>query len=187
MDEQKPVDPVDPAAIPAATGPGKRRKFFKRLGIATLIGGIAAGIGFKAFAHGAHGCHARGGFMAGNLDPAQMDQKLDRMLKHLYVEIDATEEQKQKLAPIVKQAARDLAPLRGKMQSARTEALAVLTRDGVDRAAIESLRAGQIEQADAASKRLTQALADVAEVLTPAQRKQIAARVEKHRRGWMHG
>jgi len=29
-----------------------RRRFFKRAAIATLIGGIAAGIGIKAFAHG---------------------------------------------------------------------------------------------------------------------------------------
>src|SRR2546425_7540853 len=32
--------------------PEKRRRFFKRAAIATLIGGIAAGIGIKAFAQG---------------------------------------------------------------------------------------------------------------------------------------
>src|SRR5213083_2489962 len=93
--------------------PDKRRKFFKRAAIATLIGGIAAAIGIKAFAQGGGYCGwHRGGFAAGPLDPAQVDEHLDRMLKHLYVEIDATEEQKQKLAPIVKQAAKDLLPLR---------------------------------------------------------------------------
>ena len=187
MDEQQPANNPPPAAVPAATGYTKRRRFFKRLGIATLIGGIAAGIGFKAFAGGAHGCHARGGFMAGNIDPAAMEQRLDRMLKHLYVEIDATEAQKEKLAPIVKDAARDLAPLRGKMQTARTQAMDLLTKDSVDRAAIEALRAEQLQQAEAASKRFSRALADIAEVLTQEQRKQIASRIEKHRRGWMHG
>ena len=44
---------------------GRRRRFFKRAAIATMIGGIAAGIGFKAFAQeggcGWHRCgHAVG-------------------------------------------------------------------------------------------------------------------------------
>jgi protein CpxP len=166
----------------------KRRRFFKRAAIATLIGGIAAGIGFKAFAQGGGSCGwHRSGFAGGPLDPAQVDEHLDRMLKHLYVEIDATEEQKQKLAPIVKQAARDLLPLRDKARAARKQAIELLAADRVDRGAIEALRAEQIQLAEQASRRLTQALADVAEVLTPAQRKEIAARMEKYGRGWRHG
>jgi periplasmic protein CpxP/Spy len=165
----------------------KRRKFFKRAAIATLIGGVAAAIGFKAYAEeGGCGWH-RAGFAAGPLDPAAVDEHLDRMLKHLYVEIDATEEQKQKLEPIVKQAAKDLLPLRDKARAARKRAVELLTADAVDRAAVEALRAEQIQLAEQASRRLTQALADVAEVLTPAQRRQIAERMERHGRGWRHG
>ena len=167
---------------------GNRRRFFKRAAIATLIGGIAAGIGIKAFAHGGgYGGWHRGGFMAGPLDPAAVDEHLDRMLKHLYVEIDATDEQKQRLAPIVKQAANDLLPLREKMHAARKQAIELLTRDTIDRGAIEALRAEQLQLAGEASRRIAQALADAAEVLTPAQRKGLAARVEKHRHGWHHG
>jgi len=161
----------------------KRRRFFKRAAIATLIGGIAAGIGIKAFAHG--GWH-RGGFAAGALDPAAVDEHLERMLKHLYVEIDATDGQKQRLAPIVKQAAKDLLPLREKMQTARKQAIELLTRDTIDRGAIEALRAEQLQLAEQASRRIAQSLADAAEVLTPAQRRELAARVEKHRHGWRH-
>jgi Spy/CpxP family protein refolding chaperone len=167
---------------------GNRRRFFKRAAIATLIGGIAAGIGIKAFAHGGgYGGWHRGGFAAGPLDPAAVDEHLERMLKHLYVEIDATDEQKQRLAPIVKQAAKDLLPLREKMQAARKQAIELLTRDTIDRGAIEALRAEQLQLAEQASRRIAQSLADAAEVLTPAQRKELAARVEKHRRGWRHG
>lgn len=157
-----------------------RRRFFKRAAIATLIGGIAAGIGIKAFAHGGGpgGWH-RGGFMAGPLDPAQVDEHLDRMLRRLYVEIDATDEQKQKLAPIVKQAAKDLLPLREKMQTARKQAVELLTRDAIDRAAIEALRAEQLQLAEQASRRIAQALADAAEVLTPAQRKELVGRINR--------
>jgi periplasmic protein CpxP/Spy len=167
--------------------PEKRRRFFKRAAIATLIGGIAAGIGFKAFAQeGGCGWH-RSGFAGGPLDPAAFDEHLDRMLKHLYVEIDASDEQKQRLDPIVKQAAKDLLPLRDKARAARKRALELLTAETIDRGAIEALRAEQIQLAEQASRRLTQGFADVAEVLTPMQRRQIAERMERHGRGWRHG
>lgn len=166
---------------------GKRRRFFKRAAIATLIGGIAAGIGFKAFAQdGGCGWH-RCGHAAGPLDPAAVDQHLDRALRHLYVEIDATEEQKQRLEPIVKQAVKDLLPVREKAHAARKQAVELLAADHIDRGAIESLRAEQLQLAEQASKRFTQALADAAEVLTPAQRKQLAERMESFGRRWRHG
>jgi protein CpxP len=165
-----------------------RRRFFKQAAIATLIGGVAAAVGIKAFAQegGRCGWH-RGGFMAGPLDPAAVDEHLDRMLKHLYVEVDATEEQKQRLAPIVKQAAKDLLPMRERMHDARRKALELLTQDSIDRAAIETLRAEQLQLAEQASRRITQAFADAAEVLTPVQRKELATRIERHRRGWHYG
>ena len=164
--------------------PGNRRRFFKRAAIATLIGGIATGIGFKAFAQGGGCGWHRCGYAAGPLD---VDQHLDRALKHLYVEIDATDEQKQRLEPIVKQAVNDLLPLREKARNARKQAVDLLAADRIDRGAIEALRAEQIQLAEQASKRFTQALADVAEVLTPVQRKQIAERMESFGRRWRHG
>ncbi len=165
-----------------------RRRFFKRVAIATLIGSMAAGIGFKALAHGGGwgGWH-RGGFMAGPIDPARVDEHVERMLKHLYVEIDATEEQKQRLAPIVKQAAKDVLPLRDKARDARARAVGLFTQDHIDRTSIEALRAEQLQLAEQASQRITQALADVAEVLTPAQRRQIAQRFEHRRSGRQGG
>ena len=154
----------------------------KRITLATLLGGVAAaGVGFKAFAHG------RRGGMHGPIDPAELEQRLDRMLKHLYVEIDATEEQKQKLEPIVKQAARDLLPMRENLHAGRREAIELLTQDRIDPVAIEGLRARHIRLADDASRRFTRAIADAAEVLTPAQRKELAAHLARRQRHWGHG
>src|SRR5438034_4745018 len=69
-----------------------RRRFFRRAAIATVVAGLASGIGLKVFAQGGgHGGWYRGGFMGAPLDPATLDEHLDRMLKHLYVEIDATD------------------------------------------------------------------------------------------------
>ena len=146
-----------------------RRKFFTYAGIGALLAGLA----WKAHAHGRFG----------PIDPARIDEHLDRMLKHLYVEIDATPEQQQRIAPIVKEAARDLMPLREKMQAGRRRGLELLTAPAVDRGALESLRAEQLQLAETGSRRLAQALGDLADVLTPDQRKTIAERIERHR-GW---
>ena len=159
-----------------------RRRFFQRAAVATLVAAVATGIGFKAFAqgHGPGGWH--GGFMHGPMDPAAMAAHLDRMVQHLYVEIGATDAQKQQLGPIVKGAARDVMSLRGPMRDQRRQALTVLTADPIDRAALEAIRVQHVQRADQISKRVTQALADVASVLTPEQRRQLAERVEH-----MHG
>ncbi len=166
-----------------------RRRFFKRAGIAAAIGSLAAAVGFKAFAESGEHMRWHRGLMHANFTPEQAEQRIGRMLKHFYVEIDATEAQKQKLDPIVKQAARDLLPLRVKMHEARKQGAALLSAETIDRAAIEAFRTQQLQLAETASKRFSQALADVAEVLTPAQRKDLAGRLGRMgpgMRGGMH-
>jgi Spy/CpxP family protein refolding chaperone len=153
---------------------------FRRVTLATLIGGVAAGIGFKAFGHGFRRGH-------GPIDPADLDKHLERMLKHFYVEIDATEAQKARLEPIVKQTAKDLLPMREQLHAARREAMELLTQERVDPAALEALRAKKLALADEASRRLTRAIGEVAEVLTPAQRKELAAHFARRHGPWGHG
>jgi len=155
-----------------------RRRFFRLAALSTAAAGMA-GLGLSAFARGRH----HGG-------EAMSEEHLERMLKHLYVEIDATDAQKQRLDPIVKQAASDLRPLREKVQDARRRGAELFSAETIDRGAIERARVEQIGAADAASKRFTQALTDVAEVLTPEQRKKLAARFARRghgRRGPMFG
>jgi len=154
-----------------------RRRFFRFAGAGAALVGLS-GLAWKAAAHG--------GRRGGPIDPAELEERLDYMLKHLYVEIDATDAQKAKLDPIVKQAAKELMPLRGKMREARRQGMALLSAETIDRGAIERLRAEQIGAADEASRRLVRALTDVAEVLTPEQRKTVAQRIERrrHRRHW---
>jgi len=153
-----------------------RRSFFKYAGLGALL----AGLSWRAHAHG--GRAGRGGF-----DPARLEEHLERALKHLYVEIDATEEQKRRIEPIVKQAARDLAPLRERAREARRRGLEALAAPSVDRGAIEQLRVDQLQAADAASRRFTQALADFAEVLRPEQRATLVKRLRRHGGGWHRG
>lgn len=151
----------------------------KRITLAAILGSAAAAASFGAFAH-----RGRGG-RHGPLDPAEIEQHLDRMLKHLYVEIDATEEQKQRLDPIVKQTVRELAPVRRNLMAARGEALRILAQERVDTGALEALRARQIQLADEASRTVTRALVDASEVLNPGQRQRLAAHFARQRR-WRH-
>ena len=108
-----------------------------------------------------------GGIFGGPLTPAQIDDRIDRMTKHMAIELDATADQQVKIANIAKAAVGDLRPLREKAQAARTQAVTLLTAPTIDRTAIERLRAEQIGLAETASKRIAQALTDAAEVLNP--------------------
>ena len=123
------------------------------------------------FGHG-HGFW-RGGPFGGGFDPARAEERADRMIRHMSIEVDATAEQQEKLRGIAKNAVKDMAPLREKIFAARQQARNLLVAPTVDRAAIEKLRTEQIATADALSKRFTQALADAAEVLTPEQRQKL--------------
>jgi Spy/CpxP family protein refolding chaperone len=96
------------------------------------------------------------------------------MTKHMAIEIDATADQQAKIAAIAKAAVADLRPLREKAQAARGQAVTLLTAPTIDRSAIERLRAEQIGLAEMASKRIAQALADAADVLSPEQRRKAA-------------
>ncbi len=105
---------------------------------------------------------------------AIVEAHADRMIRHLAIEIDATTEQQDKLRDIVRGAVKDLLPVRDKVLAARIAAREFLTQQTIDRAAIEKWRADQIAIHDAASKRLVQAVADAAEVLSPDQRRKLS-------------
>jgi Spy/CpxP family protein refolding chaperone len=111
----------------------------------------------------------------------------DRAVRHLAIEIDATAEQQDKLRAIVRDAVKDLLPVREKMMAARGAARELLTQQTVDRAAIEKFRADMIATHDAVSKRVVQAVADAAEVLTPEQRRKISDMVAARRSHWGGG
>ena len=155
-----------------------KRRFLRRAAVATLAVALAAGFGAQAWSYGGHGGMHRG-FMGGSQDPAKADERIERMVKHFAVEVDATPEQRSKLTEIAKAAAKELQPLREKARDARKRGMALLAAPTIDRAALERLRAEQIQAADAVSKRMTQAFADAAEVLTPEQRKKIAERMQR--------
>ena len=150
----------------------------KRITLATLAGGAAAAFSWGAFGHGRGNGRHGGGPMS--------EERIEKMVKHFAVEVDATPEQQEKLTAIAKQAAKDLEPLRGQAMETRKQAMELLSQPSVDRAALEKLRVSKLQHADAMSRRVTQALGDAAEVLTPEQRKKLAAHIESRRGRWGH-
>lgn len=167
------LDPVPPAAPRG----GRRGTFAIALLAVALVAGIAGSMLSTAFGQGYSwhriSWHDRG-FFGGSLTPAQIDDRIDRMTKHMAIELDATQDQQAKLANIAKAAVADLRPLREKAQAARSQAVTLLTAPTIDRTAIERLRAEQVGLAETASKRIAQALADAADVLSPDQRRKVA-------------
>jgi Spy/CpxP family protein refolding chaperone len=167
---------------------GKPRKPWRRIAIATLIGGLVAGVGINAFAHGGGpfgGHRGHGGWHMGpgdQTDPEAVKRRVDASVRWMLADINATEAQQSRIADIVGATMKDMAPLREKHREARRSVMELLAKPNVDRAAIEAIRAQEIQSADAMSKRFVQSLADVAEVLTPEQRAQLAEKM-KQRRG----
>jgi periplasmic protein CpxP/Spy len=177
MVEQNNTQPPTPDPMARAGRRSRRGTFVIALVAVALLAGLtgnmlstAFGQGFAWHHFGMHG----GGMFGGPLTPAQIDDRIDRMTKHMAIELDATADQQARIASIAKAAVADLRPLREKAQAARTQAVALLTAPTIDRTAIERLRAEQIGLAETASKRIGQALADAAEVLNPEQRRKVA-------------
>ena len=154
----------------------QRRAARRRL----IIGGAAA---LVLLAGGAAGARAWSGHHVGWIGsqaiPVDLvEDRLDHMLKS----VDATPEQQTKLHAIVEAAIKDLDPIRQQLAGTRKEMAALLGAPQVDRAAVEKLRGERVTELDQASKRVTEALLDAADVLTPDQRKTLADKAEQ----WRH-
>jgi periplasmic protein CpxP/Spy len=122
--------------------------------------------------------------MFGPPTPAQIEDRVDRGIRHAAIELDASPEQQEKLRAIAKAAVRDLLPLGDKARVVRERAAELLLQPKVDRAAIEAFRAEQLALADQASKRLAQAVGDIAEVLSPEQRQKAHQLLQWRRDHW---
>jgi Spy/CpxP family protein refolding chaperone len=174
---------------PAQPAPRRRWPIIATVALAAALTGAAASHALSqgGFGHGPwghSGFMGGGGFAHGRFDPAKAEDRADRMVRHLAIEIDATPQQQDKLRAIAKDAVKDLIPMREKAVAARERAHTLLTQPSVDRGAIESFRAEQIALADAASKRVAQALGDAAEALTPEQRRKIDEHLTARRAFW---
>jgi Spy/CpxP family protein refolding chaperone len=150
----------------------------RRKGVAALAAGLVALLagGALVFAHG-------GGWRHGAPGSDEMAEHFQVHVKHVLAEVDATPEQRTRIEEIVQAATRDLKALHAQHAGARAAFHEVIAAPSVDRVRLEQLRAQHLAAIDEASKRCLAALADAAEVLTPEQRAELAAKMAKRHAG----
>jgi Spy/CpxP family protein refolding chaperone len=135
----------------------------------------AAGVTGAAIAQGGGAMHR----MHGGSDPAAMEARFDKMIAQMVP--DATPEQKSRLKAIAGPIHADFGAVHAQFHQAHQRAHAMLLAPTVDRAGLERLRAEQIRQLDTVSRRMVNAMADAAEVLTPEQRAGLAEHLKTHK------
>jgi periplasmic protein CpxP/Spy len=165
------------------SGGAPRGGWSRRWKIAGISAAVVGVLTLGACSHAGHRGWAGGPGMAGPADPERAAQFAEKMADRLVSRVDGTPEQRQRIAGIAQGATTDLLPLREQARATRLQSIELLRAPTVDRAGIEALRVEQLRLADAASKRLAQAIGDAAEVLTPEQRAKLAERMAA-RRGW---
>ena len=133
-------------------------------------GEFGRGMGGQGWAMDGHGWGKGGPGMHASMGRGFGERGLERMLDG----IDATPEQAEKIRAIVDAARDDLEPAIDGMRDTREKVAEMLGAPTIDRAAAEALRAERIAAVDQASRRLTTAILDAAEVLTPEQRAELA-------------
>lgn len=124
-------------------------------------------------AHGDHGEHGSMGMMP-----------FGRHLDHLLTEVKASDAQRQQIKQITDKARADIQALHEQGKGLHERTMALWTAPKLDAAEAEKLRQQMLAQHDQVSKRMTQAMLDVGNVLTPDQRAKAAelikARRERH-------
>lgn len=175
------------------TTPTSRIFSLRNTGIAIAL--AAAGfVGYQAVAETKSAQHAiiaakHGGWGGGAMTPEEMDKRIERMVAHAAIEIEASDEQQTKITAIAKAAAAELRPLRDAMREDAKQLSSLLLDDVVNPSEIEALRAARLADFDAKSKVAAKAVAEIAAILTPEQRRLAKERIERfrsHRGGWRH-
>ena len=120
---------------------------------------------------GMHGDMGPGGMFGGS--PERMGRKIDFMLDGL----GATDAQRTQIKQIAMQTAADLKTQAEAGRAMRDQGMQIFTAPTVDAAAAENLRQQMLKQHDQMSRRVTQAMLAVANVLTPEQRAKLGQRM----------
>jgi periplasmic protein CpxP/Spy len=121
-----------------------------------------------------HGMHDRmgGGMMFGG-SPERMSRMIDRMLDG----VSASDAQRSQVKQIAIAAAADLKAQAQAGRGLRQRGMQALMAPTVDANAVEQVRQQMLQQHDQMSRRMTQAMLDIARVLTPEQRAKLGERM----------
>ena len=159
----------------AAKPPGRRRR--PRWILMTIAGALVLVVGGMTWSAVA--------YSGKSWDGERFERFVEWKVEDMLDEVDATDDQRTQVRAIATAAIADMGEFREFKREGREALVEALTQETVDREALETLRQSKLETADRASQRLLTALADAADVLTPAQRAELAEEWES--RGWHHG
>lgn len=167
---------------PAATPQGNWTRWMT--GLVILAAALSAAVSAQAQGHGMRGgvgMDAPGGMMMFPGSPDGIGRGTDRLLD----EVGATDAQRSQVKQIAQAATADLKPQREAGRGLHAQGLQLFAAPTVDATAVEALRQQMLAQHDQASKRMVQAMLDIAKVLTPEQRAKLGERM-KQRQSRMH-
>jgi len=130
---------------------------------------------------GGPGMH-RHGMHGGGMGPGMMfrgsPERMGRVIDHMLDGLSASDAQRTQIKQIAVQAAADLKAQAATGRGLRQRSMQIFTAPNVDAAAAEQLRQQMLQQHDQMSRRVTQAMLAVANVLTPEQRARIGERLK---------
>jgi Spy/CpxP family protein refolding chaperone len=124
-----------------------------------------------------HSYEMQGDFAGSPMDGMRGGGFSPQMIERIADKVNATDEQKKKLNEIASRLNQDQTTRRTAMQSMRQKTIELLSANPIDTAAVEQVRASQIQFMDEQSKQMSQAMIEAAQVLTPEQRAQLANRM----------
>ena len=125
--------------------------------------------------HGMHG--GMGGGMGGGMMFRGSPERMGRMIDHMLDGLSATDAQRSQIKQIAASAAADLKQQAEAGRALRQRGMLAFVAPNVDAAAVEQVRQQMLQQHDQMSRRMTQAMLDVARVLTPEQRARLGERM----------
>ena len=113
------------------------------------------------------------GYSKRDWDGDKLEHFVEWKTDYMLDQVEASDDQRTKVQAIVTSALADMEEFRDLKREGRQDLVAALSADTIDRDALEGLRLRKIEAVDRMSQRMLTAIADAAEVLTPAQRKEL--------------
>jgi len=148
---------------------GRRPWWVRLLVLAVIIGGIFA---WHVYGHARYGCNSLSrAFIQQETTPVRMREHAEHITGRMMDRVDASSAQRAKAATIAQAAADDLEALVQAHRATRASLYSALSADTLDPARIEQLRSEALQRADAVSRRLTQEMVEMADLLSPNQRR----------------
>jgi Spy/CpxP family protein refolding chaperone len=162
------------------SSPKRSRRFWLGAVALGLVGTLVVASSGRA-THGWRGHGSHHGHGLGETTPEEARDHAQAAVLKLLQEVDATQEQQQRIDAIIDESVTRLYPLIERHQQHHLEFIEALSQPVIDRGEVERLRKAEMEIADEASDGFAEAALDAFEVLTPKQRSEVVDHVrERH-------